>query len=406
MSQSDFDVIIIGGGLVGASLAAACAHLPCRIALIDAIAPQTRLSDDFDARSFALSHGSQTIFSSMGIWPALAKSVVPIEQIHVSERGCFGRSHFTAEKATVPALGYVIEAQDIHAVLQNTLAKHDNITLFCPAKVTQLCREDDQNTVITSKAEHSHALRAPLVVAADGGNSTVRSLLNISARQYDYRQTAIVANVGLARSHNQVAYERFTPDGPLALLPMQKQRSALVWSLPPDIVAEKMAESDEDFLASLQTAFGYRLGQFTKIGKRANFPLSLTISDEIVAPGVVLIGNASQALHPIAGQGFNLGLRDVATMAQCIRDGLQQNNLASEELLKHYAAWRKRDQQKTILFSDFVPRVFSNNWRPLSIARDLGLCVVDSVRPIKNAFLQQNMGVAGKCPDLLCGVPL
>lgn len=406
MNESQFDLIIIGGGLVGASLAAALAHLPCRIALIDSVDNQVRLSDEFDARSFALSYGSQRIFSAMGLWPELSKAAVPIEEIHVSDRGHFGRSHFSAEKTGAPALGYVIEAQDIHRALQSVCEKHDNIKSFCPATVTQLKRIDNINTVVLEKNAQMLTLKAPLVVAADGGNSTVRSLLHISARQYDYRQTAIVANIGLTRDHNNIAYERFTADGPLAMLPMRENRSALVWSLPPDLVKEKLALSDEDFLKSLQAHFGYRLGRLCKVGKRACFPLKLTISDEVIAPGVVLIGNASQALHPIAGQGFNLGLRDVATIAELIRDGLKQNTLQSEDMLTRYLAWRKRDQQKTILFSDFVPRVFSNDWRPLSVARDLGLCVVDSVKPLKQLFLQQNMGLSGKSPDLLCGVPL
>lgn len=405
MNNSRFDVVIVGGGMVGASLAAAIAHLPIRIALIEAKSPEVRLQADFDARSIALSYASYQIYQALDLWTAFAAASVPIETIHVSDRGHFGSTHFTAEKAGVPALGYVCEAHDINRILTHHCQQHPHIEIFSPAVVTNISRDTDGTQLTLNDGEQT--ITTTLVIAADGGNSSIRQLEKITSRTYDYGQTAIVANVGLARPHHNIAYERFTADGPLAMLPMLHQRSALVWSLAPEKVESLLALSDDAFLMQLQGQFGYRLGKLAKIGKRATFPLKLIVGEEVAKPGLVFIGNASQALHPIAGQGFNLGLRDVATLAEIIRDAVRDEvPLNSGEMLQRYEKWRLFDQRKTILFSDFVPRVFSNDWRPLSIARDLGLITVDSVKPIKSYFLQQNMGLAGKLPDLLCGVPL
>jgi len=254
------------------------------------------------------------------------------------------------------------------------------------------------------KEEKKTELRARLLVAADGARSRVRELTGIPVRQVDYGQTAIVVNLTPEYPHRQVAYERFTPSGPLALLPMSGNRCAAVWSVRRHAVDELLALKNEDFCQRLQAQFGERLGAFQNPGKRQAFPLNLTYVREPAWPRLVFIGNAAHALHPVAAQGLNLGLRDVATLAQTVAH--TQNDIGGSALLQQYADWRKRDHMAMTGFTDGLVRVFSNTFLPVVIARNLGLLALDLLPPVKRALVRRTMGLAGRLPRLARGIPL
>ena len=244
-------------------------------------------------------------------------------------------------------------------------------------------------------------------MAADGANSKVRDLVNIATEQWDYKQTAIVANVTLNQDHHFTAYERFTPDGPVALLPLAGHKAALIYTTPNQRRDELLALSDQDFLQEVQQKFGYRLGRLQAISKRFAFPLKLTKAVTQIQPGLVLLGNSAHSLHPIAAQGFNLSLRDAAMLAQLFAEALQQQQPLNDfSLLKDYYRWREQDQKRMLALTDGIHRIFHFNLAPFSWLRDAGLIALEHAPTLKNVFAKHSMGLAGKLPNLSCGLPL
>ena len=406
MSQKhqNFDVTIVGGGMVGASLAVALAPLPIRIALIEAHTPRSSAQPSYDDRSTAVANGSRQILETIGLWESLESQATPIRQIHISDRGRFGISRINAEDEGVAALGYVIPNRTIGAALWDALENLDNVTLFCPAKLQSLQTEDDAVQVTISGADdESETLTTKLLTAADGARSIVRELVGIDATVWDYGQTAIISNVTTEKPHDNIAYERFTDSGPMAVLPMQSNRSALVWSVPSDDAAAILELSDDEMLARLQTLFGYRLGHWTKIGERASYPLSMVRADEQTRPRIAIIGNAAHGLHPIAGQGFNLSLRDIAVLAELVAAAADPG---AKETLDAYKDWRAGDQNRVIGFTDGLIRVFGNPLHSVRAARNVGLVLFDLLPGAKSLLAKQTMGRGGDLPRLARGVPL
>ena len=406
--NSDFDILIVGGGMVGASLGVALGALPLRVGLIEAVEFESGAQPSYNDRTVALSYGSKRIFESLHVWQRIeGQGATPIEKIHISDRGRFGFTRLAASDAGVEALGFVVENRALGQALKAALAQTSNLTFLCPARMQEITFTSAAARVTVMRGDRIETLSARLVVAADGGNSAVRGQAGIEAQRTEYKQTALVTNVSIEVAHQNIAYERFTDSGPLALLPMRDRRCAVVWSLAPERVETFLALTDAQFLEALQECFGTRLGRFQKVGKRIAYPLALTKVGEHVRPRLALIGNAAHTVHPVAGQGFNLGLRDVAALAQVLAEAQQGGeDLGDLNVLQRYLDWRRRDNFAVSAFTDGLVRLFSNDFLPLSIARNLGLVAVDLLPPLKRRLLRLSMGLAGRLPRLARGLPL
>jgi 2-octaprenyl-6-methoxyphenol hydroxylase len=403
MRTTTFGVAIVGGGMVGASLAVALRPLGLRVALIESVPLRSDAQPSFDDRTTALSNGSRRILASMGTWPGLEKEAVPIRRIHVSDQGRFGFARIDAREEGVAALGYVAANRAIGAALWKELQSTD-VEVLCPARVEHIEMGSGHMQVRVRAQDAEHELSARLVVAADGANSVVRQHAGIEVTSWDYEQTAIITNVATQRFHDHIAYERFTPTGPLAVLPLPDGTCTVVWTLAPELAEATMNLDDPAFLAALQARFGFRLGRFTRVGRRHAYPLVLTRADERIGERLVIIGNAAQGLHPIAGQGFNLGLRDVAALAEAIADAREDPGSAA--MLERYDEWRRTDRRSIIAFTDGLVRLFGNPLAPVKALRDMGLLLFDVMPPAKSALALLSMGVAGRLPKLSRGIAL
>ncbi len=389
--MSRVQLAIIGGGLVGASLAlalqAGAKARGWRILLVEPFAPGDAWQPSYDARSSALSYGSRLIFERLGLWPALAERAEAITQIQVSDRGRFGATRLDAADEGVPALGYVLENAWMGHCLWRALDP-DVVEWRCPAQVTRMQALDDgYRLTLDDNAE----LDCDLAVLADGGRSGLREQLGIGVRQTAYEQSALIANISPAEAHGGQAFERFTEQGPLALLPLPDDRCALVWTRPPVDAERLQALPERAFLDELQQAFGYRLGRLRKAGTRHVYPLALVEAEEQVRPHLVLLGNAAHSLHPVAGQGFNLSLRDADTLAECLLGATEQPG--DFTVLQRYLARQRQDQTLTVGFSDRVTRLFGRGESLLVAGRTLGLLGLDLLPPAKRWFARQAMGL-------------
>jgi 2-octaprenyl-6-methoxyphenol hydroxylase len=401
------DILIVGGGLVGASLACALGQAGLTVTVVEARPFKTGTSSSYDERSIALAQGSQRIFTGMGLWQSLENQVCPIHTIHVSDRGRFGFTRLHREDEGVPALGYVASARVLGTALMRQIDQLVNVELLAPAQLSDFQVDSDAVVAELEFDGKTVSHRTRLLVAADGVQSSVREQLGIAIRQWEYGQTAIVANVTPQRPHHHVAYERFTDTGPMALLPMRDQRCALVWTVRSGQSDDILALDDAAFLSRLQQRFGYRLGRFIKAGARRAYPLQLLRATESVRARLALIGNAVHTLHPVAGQGFNLGLRDVAALAEVIIDAQRRGqDIGSEAVLERYADWRRADQRRVVAFTDGMVRVFSQSLPPVPWLRDAGMLALDLCPPAKRWFGRLTMGRAGRLPRLARGLNL
>ncbi len=402
--QNEYDIVIIGGGMVGATLAVALKDSHYRVAVIESHPLGSVAQPSYDDRSVALSYGSSKILQQIQLWPALEQRVAKINRIHVSDRGHFGVTRIDAHKEGVAALGYVVENRVFGEALFAQLAASASVDVISPATLALLEYKHDAVLATVVNNGQRQQLRCRLLVAADGATSAVRRLLNIEQTQTAYKQTAIIGNITPQQAHQGVAYERFTETGPLAMLPMLPHsdgspRCTFVWTLAAAQAAEVEALDEQVFLQRLQQRFGYRLGRLLKVGKRSAFPLSLVQSATRIAERTVFIGNAAQTLHPVAGQGFNLALRDLATLLQCLLPVNRPDDLAaidpgSAELLAEYADLRRTDQQRVITFTDQLVKIFSNAFPPLAHARALALSALDIMPVCRRQLAKHSMGLA------------
>ena len=375
--MADYDVLIVGGGPVGAALALALRGTGLALGLLEARAPGAAA----DSRPIALSHGSRLILERLGVWEEGLTGATPIRRIHVSHRGGFGRVGLDARQAGVPALGYVLDYGQLSGVLARALEAAGGAHVI-RATASALEPGTDAAAVVVATGSTGRA-SARLLAVADGGALPVARL-----HVREYGQAAVTARVTCSVPHRNVAYERFTPEGPLALLPMG-EALALVWTAAPEHVQQLCALTEAAFLARLQESFGNRLGSFRTASDRAWFPLALKVADRMVEPRTVVLGNAAQMLHPVAGQGLNLGLRDAWELAALLRD-CDRVHLGGPELIRAYSARRRLDRRGGMLFTDSLVRLFSNELAALRLARGLGLAALGAIPPARD-FLARRM---------------
>jgi 2-octaprenyl-6-methoxyphenol hydroxylase len=402
------DVAIVGGGMVGASLALALRGLGVDVLLVEGIAPGSSAQPSFDDRTTALGNASRRIFESLGVWGDIAPQASGIRTIHVSDAGRFGFARLRAEEQGIDAFGYVAANRVIGTALWKQLsASSGGVVLRVPAKAEdiEVTEEGASFTLVGGEASGRERVEARLLVAADGAHSGVRAAAAIEADVEDYDQIAIVANVGADHPHDGTAYERFTPSGPIAVLPLYDGSYGVIWSCRPQDTAAVLLLDDESYLRELQARFGWRAGRFVRAGRRASYPLKLTRAAATTATRTVLIGNAAQALHPVAGQGFNLGLRDAAMLAEVIANA-GAGDVGAPELLRRFAEWRAADRGGVVRFTDGLVKLFGSSRPGVGILRNLGLLMFDLAPPAKSALARVSAGFGGPSPRLARGLPV
>jgi 2-octaprenyl-6-methoxyphenol hydroxylase len=400
----EVDVAIVGGGMVGASLAAGLAGTGVRVLLIEAVPFGTSAQPSFDDRTTALGNASRRIFEALGVWPQIAPEAAAIRAIHVSDAGRFGAAHLGADEQGVEALGYVVPNRRIGAALWGRLTHLPELALRVPGEIREVAIDADGVRMTLESEGRREAVAARLVVAADGAHSQIRAAAGIAATVEDYDQVAVVANVASDTPHEGNAYERFTPAGPLAVLPLADGTLGVIWACRSADAAAVLALDDAAWLSTLQARFGWRAGRFTRAGRRASYPLKLSRAAAPVATRTVLIGNAAQALHPVAGQGFNLGLRDAAMLAEVLANA--DGDVGAPELLARFAAWRSDDRGGVVRFTDGLVKLFGDARPGIGLLRNLGLLAFDLAPPAKSALARVSLGFGGPSPRLARGLPV
>lgn len=391
--MTHYDVVIVGGAMAGATLALVLESMNkdnLSIAVIEAVKPNLDLHPGYDSRSIALSNGTSQLLKDSNLWSEFDAFTTPIHHIHVSDRGHAGLTELTSKELNVNALGYVVELADVGRFYHQALEGSKNIDLLCPVSVTHIERETSLSTLTLSDG---NVISTSLIVAADGAESMTCKSMNIESENDDFEQVAIIANVTTAINPEGKAFERFTDNGPLALLPMSQGRSSLVWCVSPEESQQILKYDDKAFLEHLQGAFGWRLGQFVKTGKRAHYPLWLRRQKQHISHRFAAIGNAAQTLHPIAGQGFNLGIRDVFSLAECLTKAHRLGNDIGEYcVLSEYQKRRQPDQIQTITMTAGLVSIFANNSFPMIIGRSVSLRAVDTFRSFLKPLTLRAMG--------------
>jgi 2-octaprenyl-6-methoxyphenol hydroxylase len=404
-AATEVDLAIVGGGMVGASLATALMGSGVRLLLIESTAFGSAAQPSFDERTTALGNASRRIYDTLGLWQELAPHAGVIRSIHVSDAGRFGFARLTAAEQGIDAFGYVLPNRVLGAALWRRLGDAPGLTLRVPAQLQELdIRPEGVALTVSSATGVREHFRARLVVAADGAHSQVRTAAGIGAVVEDYAQVALVANLTSDQPHAERAFERFTPRGPLAVLPLANGGLAVIWACAREEAQRLLALEDAAYLRELQGAFGWRAGRFLRVGRRHAYPLQLTRAAEPAGTRTLLIGNAAQALHPVAGQGFNLGLRDAAMLAELIAQ--QRGDVGAPECLQRFAAWRAQDRRGVVRFTDSLVKLFGDTRPLVPLLRDLGLLMFDLAPPAKSALARVSAGFAGPAPRLARGLPL
>ena len=389
----DYDVIIIGSGMVGGCLGLALSQTTLRVGIVEAKPVLEKQTDDAGKRAIALSWGSRCILKQLNLWQEISDCAKPIRHIHVSDKGAFGKTRLSAKKQQVDALGYVVDAVQIETIVSTNLLA-SSVDIICPAMLVDYAVEGEKVAVTVNLEGKEQVLSCRLLVGADGGLSRVRQLGEFDLKEYPYEQQAITSLLQVESDQHDIAYERFTSEGPIAMLPHTNGLYSLVWTMPSALVEQVTQLSEEAFLQRLQSRFGQWLGELSLVGAYQVFPLSLLRVSKTISDRVVLIGNAAHQLHPVAGQGFNLGLRDAVLLADTLMS--TDEDVGVEEVLKAYENQRKIDQALVTGFTDSVIKLFSTNNAILSLLRNSGLMMLDKVPMLKNQFARQTMGLGSR----------
>jgi 2-polyprenylphenol 6-hydroxylase len=397
---SQFDIVILGGGMVGAAMACACRGRGWRIAVLDGAPPQrTWPTGEVDLRVSALSRASQRVLERLGAWPRMAELGVSVyREMHVWDAVGGASIHFDSAELGEPNLGHIVENRITRLALWELLESADDVTLLCPASVDVLSIAEAGARIILADGSE---LDARLVVGADGRDSLVRTVLGIGTGGWGYDQRAIVCNVEPAHWHRETAWQRFLPTGPLAFLPLADGRCSIVWSADEARAEALLALDDAAFIGELEQAFEQRLGPILSIGPRAAFPLRLQYAKSYVRPRAALVGDAAHAIHPLAGQGVNLGFLDVAALVDALEHArAQQRDIGGLATLRRYERARRGDNLLMLAAMDAFKRAFGNRIPPLVAARNLGLFAADQVGPLKRAFMREALGLGDNLPTL------
>ena len=425
--NSSPEIAIVGGGMVGMTLAAATAGAGISTTLIEAEPKEAITEATYDGRSSAIAYGSQQVLAGIGAWDYLEQDASPIREIRVSDGGWRSGLAKSAHESPFfvhynnrdlpageiasgmqPPFGWIVENRAVRRGLLKRLAETPNLTHIAPARVAEVKFQSGGGTL---RLQDGREIHARLVVAADGRTSSVRRFAGIGVKEFGYDQTAIVCTVAHERDHHGVAHENFLPAGPFAMLPMTDadgtHRSSIVWTDDPRIVPWMLSLDDESLATEIERRFGTTLGKLKPIGPRFSYPMRLLLADAYAKDGAVLVGDAAHAIHPVAGQGFNLGVRDVAALAEALVDGHRLGlDLGSLAVLENYARWRRFDNLLLTGFTDGLVRLFSNDLPPVRLARDLGFFAFNLTKPLKRMAMRHAMGVVGDLPRLVRGLPL
>lgn len=403
-ARSRYDVLVVGGGMVGLSFAVAAAHHGFEVCVVDREDPATMLDVPFDGRASAIAHASFELLSATGVWPELTAHAQPIHDIRVSDGESRLFLHFDHHDLGDEPFGYMVENRAIRRALFTVARGHAQITMHNHTAVDHLKR--GAGAVVAGLSDGT-TVRATLAVAADGRFSPTRAAAGIEVAGWRYRQAGIVCTVAHERDHSGIAHERFLPPGPFAILPLRERRASLVWTEHADLAPAIMALDDAHFAAEMRRRFGDFLGHTEIVGPRWSYPLALHHADRYIDHRLALIGDAGHGLHPIAGQGLNLGFRDVAALVEVVLDAQRLGlDIGTSDILDRYQRWRRFDNVLLLAVTDGLNRLFSNDIDPIRIIRDLGLAAVDQAPALKRLFMAHARGTVGKLPRLLEGQAL
>ncbi len=392
MTTEHYDVAVVGGGLVGLSLAAVLGRSGFKTALVEAREPQLEWDENsIDLRVYAISRVSQQLLTDAGAWDSIAPHACAYRDMHVWDAGGNGEIHFDSAELGEPDLGHIIESRVIEKALLDVIKAQPGIEWLCPTNVASIEESDGRHKVVL---EEGRELVASLLVGADGKHSSIRDYAGIHARASDYGQQALVAVVDTERGHDHTAWQRFLPTGPLAFLPLRGGMSSIVWSATSDEAKRLLSLDDADFCAELGKAFDYRLGNVLSCGERVLFPLARQYAERYVAPGIALVGDASHVIHPLAGQGVNLGFKDVRELVSVLSEARDAGrDIGSLPVLRRYERARKGDNMATMLAMDGFKHLFGTRVPPVRWLRNAGLNLFDAATPLKNLVIRSAMGL-------------
>lgn len=404
MAGERVELIVVGGGLAGLTLGIACASAGIEVAVIDREDPATMLGEPFDGRTTAIAHGSQLVLDGIGLWKLLASEAEPILEIRVADGDSPLFLHYDHRDLGTAPLGYIVENRVLRRALIERARALPTLRHLAPLAVERVERGAAFATAFLADGS---TLKGELVAACDGKNSPLRRAAGIRTVAWDYPQTGIVCTVRHEHPHRGVAVEHFLPAGPFAILPMTGQRSSIVWTERADLAPAILALDAAGFASELARRFGDFLGAVEPVGPRWSYPLSLLHAERYTAPRLALVADAAHVIHPIAGQGLNLGIRDIAALAELIVDARRLGlDIASPEMLRRYERRRRFDNVALAAVTDGLNRLFSNEVPPVRLMRDVGLAMVNQLPPVKRLLMRHAMGVVGDLPRLVKGEPL
>ncbi|MBK8909298.1 MAG: UbiH/UbiF/VisC/COQ6 family ubiquinone biosynthesis hydroxylase [Rhodospirillales bacterium] len=398
------DVLIVGSGLVGSALACALGQCDVDIVVVDAVDAVTVTSAAYDGRASAIALSSRRLLEAVGVWQHVAETATPMLDIRVSEGGSPMFLHYDHEAVGGEPFGHMVENRILRSALFARMDVLPSVRLLAPARVAHLERTE---AGVAARLADGGRVRARLAVAADGRGSQIRESAGIGVTRWNYAQVGIVCTVAHQRPHNNIAHEHFLPAGPFAILPITGNRSSIVWTERADLAPMIMALDDGDFTAELAKRFGDFLGTVAVEGRRWCYPLSLQFARTATAERLALVGDAYHGMHPIAGQGLNMGFRDVAALAEAVVDCARfGGDIGGGDVLTRYQQWRRFDNHLMLAMTDGLNRLFSNDVGPIKLARNLGLATVNQIPPLKSLFMRHAMGVVGELPRLMRGEAL